>query len=105
MRTYSAIEVRKKFGQILNEAAAGERIVIERAGQPIAALVPLSDLAAHDPSERKVCQLAAIEGAVRLGRQFRARHGSFDAAAAIRADRDLARAASAEDVPLEPLAG
>jgi prevent-host-death family protein len=44
MRSVSALDVRKHFGQLLDEAAAGERLIIERAGQPIAALVPLSDL-------------------------------------------------------------
>ena len=40
MKTVSALDVRKRFGQLLDEAAAGERLLIERAGQPIAALVP-----------------------------------------------------------------
>ena len=44
MRSVSALDVRKHFGQLLDEAAAGERLIIERAGQPVAALVPLSDL-------------------------------------------------------------
>jgi len=47
MKTVSALDVRKHFGQLLDEAAAGERIIIERAGQPRAALVPL-DRAARE---------------------------------------------------------
>lgn len=61
MRTVTAIEVRKRFGEIVDQAAAGERIVIERAGHPIAAIVPLSDLALVDPDEKRKRQLAAIE--------------------------------------------
>jgi prevent-host-death family protein len=52
MRTVSAIDMRKHFGRLLDEAAAGERIVIERAGQPRAVLVPLEDLELVDPDRR-----------------------------------------------------
>jgi prevent-host-death family protein len=62
MRTVSAIDVRKRFGEILDQAAAGERIVIERAGHPLAALVPLSDLAELDPETRRARRLAALDG-------------------------------------------
>ena len=31
MRSVSALDVRKHFGQLLDEAAAGERLIIERA--------------------------------------------------------------------------
>ena len=55
------MDVRRRFGQIVDEAAAGERIVIERAGQPIAALVPLSDLAIIDPERRLAERLAAVD--------------------------------------------
>ena len=51
MKTVSALDVRKRFGELLDEAAAGERIVIERAGQPRAALVPLADLDEVDPEQ------------------------------------------------------
>lgn len=90
MKTYSAIEVRKRFGQILDEAAAGERIVIERAGQPIAGLVPLADLEAHDPEARKRRQLAALERIRRRAAWIQRTHGPFekDAATIVREDRD-----------------
>lgn len=61
MRTVSALDVRRRFGEIVDQAAAGERIVIERAGQPIAALVPLADLDLVDPERRKAERLNAIE--------------------------------------------
>lgn len=61
MRTVSALDVRRRFGEIVDLAAAGERIVIERAGQPIAALVPLADLELVDPERIKAARLAAID--------------------------------------------
>ncbi len=90
MKTYTALEVRKQFGRILDEAAAGERIVIERAGQPIAALVPLSDVVEHDPDERKARQLAALAEIRRRAATIRARYGPWetDAATVIRRERD-----------------
>lgn len=90
MKTYSAIEVRRRFGRILDEAAAGERIVIERAGQPIAGLVPLADLEAHDPEARKRRQLAALERMRRLAERVQRESGPFkkDAATIVREDRD-----------------
>ena len=69
MRTVSALDVRRRFGQIVDQAAAGERFVIERAGQPIAALVPLSDLEFVDPERRKAARLAAIDEIERIARR------------------------------------
>ena len=69
MRVVTALDVRRRFGQIVDEAAAGERIVIERAGQPIAALVPLADLALLDPERRKAARLQALDEIRRLARQ------------------------------------
>ena len=71
MRTVSALDVRKRFGEIVDQAAAGERIVIERAGQPIAALVPLADLELVDPERRKAVRLAAIDDIERMARRRR----------------------------------
>ena len=70
MRTVSALDVRKKFGELLDEAAAGERLIIQRGGQPVAALVPLSDVAEHDPEAIKQRRLKAIDDIRRM-----ARHG------------------------------
>lgn len=68
MRTVSALDVRKKFGELLDEAASGERLIIQRGGQPVAALVPLSDVAEHDPEVIKNRRLAAIEDIRRMAR-------------------------------------
>lgn len=69
MRSVTALDVRRRFGQIVDEAAAGERIVIERAGQPIAAIVPLSDLALVDPERRKAERLKAIQEIARMAKR------------------------------------
>jgi prevent-host-death family protein len=66
MRTVSALDLRRHFGRILDETAAGERIVIERAGEPIAALVPLEDLAVLDPERVKRRRLEALDELGRL---------------------------------------
>ena len=86
MRTVTALDVRRRFGQLLDDAAAGERIVIERAGQPIAALVPLSDLALADPERRRVARLAAVEDIRQLARR-RPFPAGFDVVAALREQR------------------
>lgn len=87
MRTYTALQVRQRFGQVLDEAAGGERIVIVRAGQPIAALVPLTDLARLDPAERIAHRLAALSAIRRMAARVRDEHGPVDAAAAVRKGR------------------
>ena len=88
MRTITALEVRAKFGQVIDEAAAGERFIVERAGVPIAAIVPVTDLQAFDPAVVAARRLEALEDLVRAGRRDRARYGPVDAAALVRADRD-----------------
>lgn len=87
MRSVSALDVRKHFGQLLDEAAAGERLIIERAGQPVAALVPLADLSQADPERRRRERLEAIDDVRRWARRIDI-PADFDAAAAIRHERD-----------------
>lgn len=86
MRSVSALDVRKHFGKLLDEAAAGERLIIERAGQPVAALVPLTDLP-EDRETRIRRQLDAIDDIRRMAARHPAPPG-FDAARAIREQRD-----------------
>ena len=88
MRAISALDVRARFGQVLDEAAAGERFIVERAGQPVAAIVPLADLEHLDPDRIRERRLAAVERMVALGRRHRERHGMVDAEALIRYERD-----------------
>jgi prevent-host-death family protein len=88
MKSVSALDVRRSFGRVLDEAAAGERIIIERAGQPIAALVPLSDLAALDPERRRRERIRAIDEVARAARR-RPASGRLDPTEAIREQRRL----------------
>jgi prevent-host-death family protein len=85
MRSIAALDVRRRFGEIVDRAAAGERIVIERAGRPVAALVPLEDLALVDPERRKAARLTAIDDIRRMARRDRGRQ--IDAARLVRDER------------------
>lgn len=41
-KTIGAFEIRRQFGKILQEVAVkGDRVVVERHGEPIAAVVPM----------------------------------------------------------------
>ena len=91
MRTVGALDVRKHFGRILDEAGRGERFIIERAGQPIAALVPLEDLAMVDQEQRHARRMAAVEELRLLGQEAQELYGpwdDFDAVSLIRRMRD-----------------
>ena len=66
MRTITALEVRAKFGQVLDEAAAGERFIVERAGMPVAAIVPLRDVEGLDPERIRERRLAAVDQLVHM---------------------------------------
>ena len=88
MRSISALDVRARFGQVLDEAAAGERFVVERGGLPVAAIVPLSDLDHMDPDLVRERRLAAVERMGSLGARYREEHGPVDGAAWVREDRD-----------------
>ena len=72
---------------MIDEAAAGERIVVERGGQPIAAIVPLADLAALDPEVERDRRLAALAALVR-GAPKGMSAGRGDPVSLIRAERD-----------------
>lgn len=86
MRSVSALDVRKRFGALLDEVAHGERLIIERAGQPIAALVPLTDIPNLNRDERIQRRLQAIAEI----QAFAEQNGmpNIDAAAVIRKQRD-----------------
>ena len=88
MRTVSALDVRAKFGQILDEAAAGERFVVERAGVPVAAIVPLTDVQPDDPDAVIARRFAAVARIREYGARYRKLHGPVDAEAEVRYERD-----------------
>jgi prevent-host-death family protein len=67
-------EARAHLSQLLDRAAAGEEIVIARAGRPIARLIPLAD----SPSRRR--SPGAWRGKVRIGDDFGELPAEIDAA-------------------------
>jgi prevent-host-death family protein len=92
-RTISALELRKKLGEILDRAAAGERIVVERDRRPLAMLVSYEDgqRLEESPEERRrrvEAALAAIdEFRERMAREHPELLDRPDAATLIRQDR------------------
>jgi len=63
MRTVTAMDLRKRLGEILDAAAAGERIAIERDGRPMAVLVTPEAATRMDEDEqaRVARGLAALD--------------------------------------------
>jgi len=63
MRTVTAMDLRKHLGEILDAAAAGERIAIERDGRPMAVLVTPEAAVRLDEDERARIErgLAALD--------------------------------------------
>ena len=87
MKTVSALDMRKHFGRLLDEAAAGERIVIERAGQPLAVLVPMEDLDRVDPDMLRAQRREALDELIRMAER-RPFPPGIDGATVIRQTRD-----------------
>jgi prevent-host-death family protein len=91
MRTITAMDLRRRLGEALDQAAAGERIVIERDRRPLAVLVPYSEAAASGESEQE--RLSRIDAAFdrldAFAKRMREKYPDGpDAATAIREDRD-----------------
>lgn len=85
------MELRKRLGETLDLAAAGERIIIERDRRPLAVLVPYSQAALSDESEPE--RLARIDAAFdrldAFAKRMREKYPDGpEAATAIREDRD-----------------
>jgi prevent-host-death family protein len=60
VKTVSAADARRRLGALLDAAAAGESVLIARAGSPVAALVPFGERR-EDRDARIARQLAALE--------------------------------------------
>ncbi len=85
------MDLRKKLGETLDRAAAGERIVIERDRRPLAVLVPytLDAFAEETDEERRLRVENALAALRRLGERIRETSPDGpDAATAVRWDRD-----------------
>lgn len=87
------MDLRRRLGEVLDRAASGERIVIERDRRPLAVLVPIQDAErmAETDDERVRRQLAALERLEAQSKRLRRQHpewANLSAEAAVRADRD-----------------
>ena len=67
------MDMRKRLGEILDAASAGERILIERDHRPLAYLISVEDAKRLDPDrEALVAQrLAALDRLMALGEEMR----------------------------------
>ena len=94
MRRVSALDVRKRLGQLLDEASAGERIVIERDRKPLAMLVPYEEGMRLVEDERESVEraLAALDRLDRFRERMAREHpetaGGPDAVTVIRQMRE-----------------
>ena len=67
------MDMRKRLGEILDAASAGERILIERDHRPLAYLISVEDAQRLDPDrEQLVAQrIAALDRLMALGEEMR----------------------------------
>ena len=88
------MDMRKRLGEILDAASAGERILIERDHRPVAYLVSVEEGrrlgAVSDETRRQ--RLAALDRlevfAEEMAKKYPPQPGDPDAAIAVRMDRD-----------------
>jgi len=91
MRTVTPMDLRRALGQILDEAAAGQRFLIERDHRPMAMLVSVEDgqRLENDVEARMARFEAAMDRLQERGRRLRERAPDApDAVTAIRMERD-----------------
>ena len=71
MKAISAMNMRKHFGEYLDEVKMkSERIILERAGKAVAMLVPVSDATVSDiPAEAVKKKLQALKQLKGIGRK------------------------------------
>ena len=60
MKTFGVAEAKRRFGELLDRVARGERFVIERRGRPAVALVPPEDVGRSRPRPRGVLSLVGL---------------------------------------------
>jgi len=85
------MDLRSSLGRILDEAAAGERFLIERDHRPMAMLVSVEDgqRLDDDAEARRMRVEAALDRLAALGKQIRDLvPDAPDAVTAVRLDRD-----------------
>ncbi len=76
MRTVTAMDMRKRLGEILDAASAGERILIERDHKPLAYLVSLEEGERLDPDIEALLarRHAALDRLAALGKEMAERY-------------------------------
>jgi prevent-host-death family protein len=76
MRTVTAMDMRKRLGEILDAASAGERILIERDHRPLAYLVSVEEGERLEPDREAVIarRLAALDRLVEFGKEMREKY-------------------------------
>jgi prevent-host-death family protein len=91
MRTISPLDLRRSLGQILDQASAGERFLIERDHRPLAVLVSVEDAARIDEEREAQIKrkLAALDAFEAWGKRMAEKYpGGPSAVEAVRMDRD-----------------
>ena len=91
MRTITPLDLRKSLGLILDQASAGERILIERDHKPLAVLVSVEDADRidEDRQEQIKRRLAALDDLVAFGNRMALKYPTtLTAEQAVRLDRD-----------------
>ena len=80
MRTVTAMDMRKRLGEILDAASAGERILIERDHRPLAYLVSVEEgnRLGPDREERIAKRLAALDRLVEFGKEMKEKYPDPD---------------------------
>lgn len=53
METLGVAEAKRRFGELLDRVARGERFIVERRGKPAAALVPPDEVGREHPRNRQ----------------------------------------------------
>ncbi len=66
MRVVTPLDLRRRLGELLDAASAGERFLIERNGKPLAMLVSVEDARCADPDvealrERRLAALDRLD--------------------------------------------
>ena len=94
MRTVTAMDMRRRLGEILDAASAGERILIERDHRPLAYLVSVEEGASlgESPDELRERRYAALDRIDAFARRMEIEHptqpGDLSAVEWMRWDRD-----------------
>lgn len=60
METFGVAEAKRRFGELLDRVARGERFVIERRGNPAVALVPPEDIGPDRPRPKGLLSLVGL---------------------------------------------